>query len=293
MSKKSNVFSQGQGGANFEFRVQTAFLITMLLECRFPIELPEGKIDFIKFQANGIGYDYLTDDMYVDYLGIDGKHYKLLFQIKHNISFTPNNNFFLKVINDAWKDFNSKNFNPNFDKIVIIKGNLSSREYNHLLTILDWARYKISALDFFNEVNSIAAKKSFIKIFSTAIQKANEGLKITKEELWKFLKCFSILSYDFNLDNGKDKSHFLNLIENSIPHNLNLAPQDIWNRFFEFVSKADSKGASINLSNIPQNLKDCLKTENGLSFYVHHKDSLPLSFDYFYRHNKIVKSWLI
>jgi len=128
MSKSSNVFSTGQGGGVFEMNVQTAFLINMLIGDQYP-GLPKGKADLIRFQAGSPPYNFATDDIYVELVSDSGTRHKLLVQVKHNIFFTENDEVFGQVVQDAWIDFNSKNFDPRFDKFLVVKGNFSNQEY--------------------------------------------------------------------------------------------------------------------------------------------------------------------
>ena len=287
---KNNVFSKGQGGANFEFRVQSAFLIIMLIKGKVPC-LPKGDISLIRFQANTQEYLFQTDDLYVELLSSENRKYQLLAQIKHNLTFSEKDESFLQVIKAAWEDFNSQNFDQKLDKIAIIKGNLSNKEYNHLLPILDWAKYKATSSDFFSEINALKSKQFYLEVFERSLEKVNDGKKISSETLWSFFKCFNIISYDFVYEESKDLVHLLNLIDLSKPDNSSCTSKQIWDKVFELVAKADSRGASFTLDNIPLEIKQSFNSTGEIKLFVHHKHSPPLSFDYFILNDRLTKSF--
>ena len=287
---KSNVFSKGQGGANFEFRVQSAFVTYMLIKGSVPC-MPDGEILFLRLQASSPPYKFHTDDLYIEFLSTENNKHKLLAQIKHNLTFSEKDKTFLEVIKAAWNDFNSDDFNPRFDKIMVVKGNLSTKEYNHLLPILDWAKFKLSSGDFFDEVNAIQAKQHYLNAFKASLTEANEGRELSPRQLWSFLKCFCVISCDFNSEGSKDLVQCLNLIKLSIPDNANYTSKIVWDRILEFVSKADSKGSSFSLETLPFDIKNCFKSKENINLFVHHKESLPLSFDYFLLDDQITKSF--
>ena len=48
----------------------------------------------------------------------------LLVQIKQSFKLSRSNDDFTKTIQDAWKDFNSQNFNKRYDRIMLVSGSL-------------------------------------------------------------------------------------------------------------------------------------------------------------------------
>jgi len=74
----SSVFSKGGGGNFYELSVQTAFVITLLIQGKIPAEPTE-----IAFQTTRLGF--YTDDILIKARSNQGEH-KLLGQIKHNLT---------------------------------------------------------------------------------------------------------------------------------------------------------------------------------------------------------------
>lgn len=296
MSKSSNVFSTGQGGGVFEMNVQTTFLINMLIGRQYP-GLPKGKAELIRFQAGSPPYNFATDDIYVELISDSGTPHKLLVQVKHNLAFTDKNEKFSEVIKAAWVDFNSENFDPATDQFLVVKGNLSDYEYNNVLPVLDWAKFKLSFADFNSELETSAKKKKVFEAFRIQLCKANNAQKISEEQLWKFLKCFNVSAYDFNLNNGKDKAGYLVMIERFLPDNSSENALSFWNKIFAFVSKANPKGASISYETLLKEMGEWIIPKNGINFYVNFYNgnsgniNIPLSYDYFYLDNELQKSF--
>ena len=111
-SQISNPFSTGGGGNNFERHVQAFFLLMICIKGNDPIL--NFQIKRIDFQAKHLGFN--TDDLMVTVANND-IDYKILCQIKHDISVSAGNPEFQKVILAMWKDFNGKLFTKNRDKL--------------------------------------------------------------------------------------------------------------------------------------------------------------------------------
>ncbi|MCI5211271.1 MAG: hypothetical protein D3910_21365, partial [Candidatus Electrothrix sp. ATG2] len=95
--KQSNPFSEGDGGGNFETRVQAAFIVLMLSGRVAPClsSLPVRKL---KLQGTYVGFE--TDD-FIAFAKQGEKEAKLLAQIKHDASITKGNENFVKTVHRA------------------------------------------------------------------------------------------------------------------------------------------------------------------------------------------------
>jgi hypothetical protein len=167
--------------------------------------LPPWPIKKIKLQ--GRNADYNTDDFIATTEEqSSGRQSKLLAQIKHSVRFTDNDATFGEVIQAAWLDFtNSKLFDPTIDAIALICGPLSAEDID-VRTIVAWASHCETANEFVQNVNlakfSSDAKRSKLKAFRAQLKKANGGIDISDDELWRFLKIFHVLGYDMDVSSG-------------------------------------------------------------------------------------------
>lgn len=85
MSEVSNPFSTGGGGPFFEAKVQSSFLLHLLIGGRVPC-LPSGSVQSVRLQAKQAGFD--TDDVVVTVRTNSSTEHRLRAQIKHHATIT-------------------------------------------------------------------------------------------------------------------------------------------------------------------------------------------------------------
>lgn len=257
------MYSQGGGGTSYEFEVQTAFMIQFLIGGTVP-GMSGATIESIRFQSGSLGYE--TDDLLLGCTDSSGNKSKCLLQIKHHLTISEKNSLFTEVLESSWKDFtNKKLFKPQTDKIYIVKSNLTLDEKRHLEVICNWARVKATAADFINEVERIAAKKSYLEMFRN-ILKVQCKVQATDEELLQFFYCLDFLEYDFGEASSTSKANFLTLIHLAKQPAKTENAEQIWDTIFTFVSHADNKGGSFNITNPPAALAAFFKKEHYSAF---------------------------
>lgn len=243
----SSVFSKGGGGTFYEISVQTAFLITLLTRGKLP-GFPTGDLSEVAFQTTRLGF--ATDDILVKVQSLYNEH-KVLVQAKHNLTFSANNETFVKVITDFWHDFsNSLLFHPDQDRLLIVKSALTITDRRDFIVLLDWAKSKASPGDFFIEVNRINRKQNALKVFSDVLQKANAGTALTHERLWQFLRCLVLIEYDFGVESSTSQTNFLNLISLTKSRSTGASAKEIWDSIFEFTGRLNKDGGSVTLNTI-------------------------------------------
>lgn len=247
MSQKGSVFQKGGGGTNFEQLVQTAFLITLIIHGNVPC-LDSGELLEVALQVTNRGYE--TDDFMVTAKSSSGEH-RILIQVKHDISFTVDNEIFKEVINAFWKDYNNTSiFDKSKDKLIIVKNGLTKYERNHLRSLFNWAKNHATEVDFITEVNRIKGKKDRLDVFREVLKEANNNTSLKDKEIWEFLRCVDILEYDFLNEGSTDKTYFLNLIKLSKSKNSTANDKEIWDSIFSYVSTLNPNGGSVTLESI-------------------------------------------
>ena len=247
MSQKGSVFQKGGGGTNFEQLVQTAFLTTLIIYGYAPC-FDSGELSEVALQVTNRGYE--TDDFMVTAKSASGEH-RILIQVKHDISFTVDNEIFKEVINAFWKDYNNTSiFDKSKDKLIIIKNGLTKDERNHLKSLFNWAKNHATEADFITEVNRIKGKKDRLDVFREVLKEANKNTYLTDKELWEFLKCVDVLEYDFLNEGSIDKTYFLNLIKLSKNKKSAVTEKEIWDSIFAYVATLNPNGGSVTLESI-------------------------------------------
>jgi hypothetical protein len=255
--QQSNPFSTGDGGGNFESRVQSAFTVLMLTGSVVPC-LPAWPIQQIKLQGKYAGFN--TDD-FIAYVQDPQTHAiaKLLAQIKHSVSITKGNEIFSDVMAAAWKDFNNPDvFTEGVDAIALITCQLSALDINHVRPLMEWARHCVSAQEFFTKVStpmfSSETKKEKLKAFRTQLQAANAGADISDETVWRFLKSFYLISYDLDEDAGSTQALLFSLLKQNTTEE---SVENLWLKIIGAVQSANQNAATLTLTTIPENIRTC------------------------------------
>ena len=147
LKKQSNPFSTGGGGVNFETRVQAVFALSLFAKSCVPCLSQHMRAKELKFQNKYEGVN--TDDFVLVAIDKSNNQSQLFAQIKHEITISESaDSMFAEVINSAWKDFKSTNFDIENDSIALITGPLPKLEVNNTLPILEWAKYSSNSEDF-------------------------------------------------------------------------------------------------------------------------------------------------
>lgn len=216
----SSPFATGGGGPNFENDIQTVFVVLMLTGGSVPC-LPQLPIKRIKLQGRYAGYE--TDDCIVfleSQTGGDGP--RLLAQIKHKVAVTNSDPVFAEVIAAAWRDFNNPRvFRQDTDVLALITGPLSASDTNNVRVILERARSSETADEFLTKINMVKfssnAQRTKLHAFRTHLHKANGGVALTDDQLWRFLKSFHIVGYDLDVAAGASFSFLTSHISQFAP----------------------------------------------------------------------------
>lgn len=247
MSDKGSVFQKGGGGTNFEQLVQTAFLTTLIIRGNVPC-IASGELLEVALQVTNRGYE--TDDFLAIAKSPIGEH-RLLIQVKHDISFTIENEKFKEVIKAFWKDYNNTTiFDKKRDKLIVVKNGLTKDERNHLKTLFNWAINHATETDFLLEVNRINAKKERLEVFRVLLKEVNNNTDLTDKEIWEFLRCVDILEYDFLNEGSIDKNYFLNLIKLTKSKESTVTEKEIWDSIFAYIATLNPNGGSVTLESI-------------------------------------------
>ena len=247
MAAEASVFQMGGGGFVYENYVQSAFLTAMILKGNVPT-FQNGNIVEIAFQCKRKGYQ--TDDLFIKIENGLNKH-RVVIQIKYNIPLTENSKIFKDVIKSFWIDFNkSEIFNIEKDKFFLIKSSLTNDDKNQIIVLLDWAKTHKDEIDFYSEIERIDVKKQNITKFSNLLKEANDGVEVSKKQIWEFLRCFNLLAYDFTIQSSTHQTHILDLLKLSKTSTTNTSPIEIWNTILAKSAELNLNGGSVTYENL-------------------------------------------
>lgn len=116
------------------------------------------------------------------------------------LAFTANDNDWVEVLRRAWDTFLHANFDPAGQRIGVATGIYNARVDQHYQSVLTWAEHSTDAAHFLERVTqgdySHQDKQSFVATVRTVLD-AHCGRALTNDEIWRFLKSFVIVHYDF------------------------------------------------------------------------------------------------
>jgi hypothetical protein len=104
------------------------------------------------------------------------------------------------VLQRAWDTVSKQTFDPASQRIGVAIGTLNARVEQHYQSIFSWAEQSTDAAHFFGRIAqpdySHQDKQSFVETVKTALE-WHVQRALTHDELWRFLKAFVIVHYDF------------------------------------------------------------------------------------------------
>lgn len=249
----SNPFSTGQGGANFETRVQAAFT-TLLLTGRVSPCLQSWPITRLKLQGSYAGFR--TDDFIVYALDpVSGDEARLLAQIKHEVSFTETDADFAKALAAAWRDYNDPSvFRAGVDAIALITGPLSAMDINHVRVLFEWARCSQDEREFLDKVSRVGGKtkRAKLDVLRKGLTLANGGQSVSDEQFWSFLKSYHLLGYDLDIESGGT----LSLLQSLIGQSSNENPASLWSQIVDAIQSANQNAGTVTLDTLPREIRE-------------------------------------
>jgi hypothetical protein len=252
----SNSASTGGLGTHFENRVQTAFSVLMLAGGFSPC-LPTWPIVKIKLQGKYQGFE--TDDLIVYCKEPNtGKQAKLIGQIKHSVKITKGNKTFGEVMQAAWQDFNNAKVFSAKDAIALICGPLSATDTNDVRRLLEQARYSENAEDFLTRIErtnfTSNEQRGKLDVFRTHLKNANNNVKLTDEELWRFLKSFYLLIYDLDIQGVT-----LSLLHTLIGQYSRNNAASLFAKLNQYVQLVSENAGFITIDSIPEEISTVFK----------------------------------
>nr|MBG3153183.1 hypothetical protein [Proteus mirabilis] len=265
IKKQSNPFSTGGGGVNFETRVQAAFALSLLTKSCVPCLSNYMRAKKLKFQNKYDGVN--TDDFVLIATDKSSNESKLFAQIKHEISISSStSSVFAEVINSAWADFKSVDFDTKKDSIALITGNLAKIDVNNTLPLLEWAKFSSSSEDFIKKSKTQGftskAKQERLEIFREQLTYANNGVAISEDEFWSFLKSFQILPFDLDAEH----SIVANLLCSLIQCYSDELPSLVLAKLVTCVQGFNQNAGVLTQSNIPEDVKILFNKSSDLFF---------------------------
>jgi hypothetical protein len=239
----SSPASRGGAGVYIEGELGAYYLLAMLAgtEAR---GMPGVQVNRVRFQGAELGY--AMDDLIVDGTGSSGQSL-LEIQSKRDISFSPQDQIFANVVaqiarstlHDAPEDRHL---------LAVATQRLSKSICGPYQDVLMWARAAESSHEFFDRV---AAKgvgsdpmRSFVTTFRAKLVTA--GVANDDDVIWKFLRRFAILVFDFESTDSLARLHALALARQVLADEQVSRAESLWANLIEVSIAIGKVGGSIN-----------------------------------------------
>lgn len=253
----ASVISTGGGGGDFERRIGAYFLALLLTKSFVPI-FADAAPTRVHFQARRLGWH--IDDLVVEVRSEDGQTRQIAAQIKRSFTLSAADSECRDTIAAAWRDFsNTDKFQQDRDAIVLITFLGTNRIQHDVRWLLTQARAAATLSDFDSRrtgqgtLNKQA--KADYDTIKEIVETAQGGL-VADELIWKFLRSFHVLSFDFQDSAAKDLASILSLLAalRSPDTEINAA-STTWSELVDLAGLAAGEGRSIESATLPEAMR--------------------------------------
>ena len=191
----------------------------------------------------------------------------LLVQVKRNIRLSGGE--FAKTIEDAWNDFNSRNFDSTHDRIMLVTGGLD-RNGIGLKNILTHIQSSYQSADQFWEdydnkvLGRDKSEREGLKHLREKLILANDSVTLDREVEFEFLKSFFIIKSDMHENLFEDGDINIALIHSILAQKKwkdNVSPKAVWERLCRYVATRNKDQIELLKDNLPKKLQEILEEE--------------------------------
>lgn len=246
-------FATGGGGIHFETHVQAAF-VTLMLTGGYAPGLRTWPIVEVKLQGKIEGYE--TDDLVITVQRPGSNHHRrLLGQIKYSCDLTVGSTVFADVLRAHWLDYQSTNFSRGEDALALITGPMKDIDITNVHWLLRHARATDTAENFMRRVDTAKFRPpqapTKLDAFRQHLTRANDGIAITDQVLWDFLRHFHLLSYDL----GGEFGVVLPLLHSHMAQ-FRLEARLYWARLVAYVGSLNPDAGVITRDSVPEDVRE-------------------------------------
>ena len=251
----ANPFSTGGGGSVFEFHVHASLVATLLVRGVLPC-LPSSQVTVVHLQAGHLGLR--VDDVMCEALDQQQCERRLIVQIKHQIRVSVTDTEFKGAVIAAWLDFSAMTAcRQALDAFALITGPISGAVARDFRTMLEWARSACNAGDFFRkmEIPNYASDTARAHLQTVReICGAANNTTVADGDLWRFLRSYNLLSFDFDVTGSQDLARVKTMLALAAQPRDAANGEALWNKIFHFVSLQNPRAADITRETLPDDL---------------------------------------
>lgn len=237
--------ASGPAGAEFEAKVGSSFLLAMLADA--PARgLPRSIIENVSFLKGDDGCP--MDDVIVSTKCTSGGIATLEIQAKRSITFAPQDVVFKKVMSQVADTVNQKGFWERDAQLAVATSQNSRQISGPYQEVLNWAREMDSEKSFFARLNrkgtASTAMKSFVSTFRKHLSEF--GAKHENIDVWRVLKRFQILVFDFSKENGAEDYWAIDRAKGLLVEQERDRASSLWSSIITIGLATDTDGGDCN-----------------------------------------------
>ncbi len=251
----ANPFSTGGGGPVFEFHVHASLVATLLVRGVLPC-LPPCQVTAVHLQAGHL--ELRTDDVMCEAVDGQQRTRRLISQIKHQIRVSTKDKEFKSALTAAWLDFRAMTEERReLDAFALITGPISSAVAWDFRTMLEWARSTADSATFFRRMAIEGYASDTARPHLETIRKiCNEadGAAVANDDLWRFLRRYHLLSFDFDVADSQDLARVKTMLGLAAQSRDVASGEALWNKIFHLVSQQNPRAGSFTRDNLPDDL---------------------------------------
>ena len=195
----------GNAGPQFEGKVGAFYLLSLLIGSE-PRGLPGAITRTVAFQQRGSGRP--LDDVVIQAVNADGSLATLEIQAKRSLTFTASDSEFKDVVAQMWAAAQKGEFGSTHYELAVAIARTTTRIEHACQEVLHWARQLPDGATFVAHINlegfSSKGMRDFVEVFRANLAAA--GAPTDDETVWRLLRRFQILVFDFELY-GSDYEH--------------------------------------------------------------------------------------
>lgn len=250
----------GPAGPRLEGQIGAQYLLP-LLGVGVPRGLPHvATVTRVSFQRAASGFP--MDDVIVHGLLANGQPITLELQVKRTVTFTAADKVFKDVVRLAVQASRKTEFQTQEYIVAVAVGRTSTKIEQHVQTALRWARDLQDAATFFEHLQrpGFGDKEAFefVATFRRHMD-AELGAPADHEEVWRLLRRFLVLPFDFEAPGSQAEQIVLERCAMALATPDADQAAKLWDTLVEYALLLDSTGGDAT----PESLKNYLGRERG------------------------------
>jgi hypothetical protein len=244
----------GPAGAGFEVKLGGYYLLSLLAKSA-PHALPGTVAVKIAFQRASEGFP--LDDVVVHADDTDGNRATLQLQAKRTITFAPQDQVFKDVVAQIAKAVEESGFWDKRNELAVATPRTTTKIAGAYQEVLTWARDLGSHDEFFSRLarpgSANPEMRTFVDTFRTNLK--NAGAPHDDFTLWRILRRFHILTFDFDSSGSHSESYALAHVRMLLPPDRATDAGALWSTLVAIALDKAATGGDLDHIALTEELK--------------------------------------